>query len=132
VGYVDMKEQALPRIARDFSVRAVRCRRPSGMPVRSLESYIRALQQQHMKFAQRGRGAEPDPLAESFTRHFSIIEPGAEVHPTAYAHDSVVLSGARVEAGATLVRSVVCEGAVVPRDARLVDTLVTRQVVRRR
>jgi N-acetylglucosaminyldiphosphoundecaprenol N-acetyl-beta-D-mannosaminyltransferase len=132
VGYVDMKEQALPRIAREFTVRAVRCRRPSGMPMRSLETYIRALQQQHAKSAQRGRGAEPDPLAENFTRHFSIIEPGAEVHPTAYAHDSVVLAGARVEAGATLVRCVVCEGAVVPRDARMVDTLVTRTALRPR
>jgi len=132
VGYVDMKEQALPRIAREFSVRAVRCRRPSGVPVRSLETYIRALQQQHLKLAQRGRGAEPDPLSENFAKHFSIIEQGADVHPTAYAHDSVVLAGARVEAGATLVRSVVCEGAVVPRDARLVDTLVTCQALRPR
>jgi hypothetical protein len=125
VGYVDMKEQALPRIAREFTVRAVRCRRPSGVPVRSLETYIRALQQQHIKLAQRGRGAEPDPLSENFAKHFSIIEAGAEVHPTAYAHDSIVLAGARVEAGATLVRSVVCEGALVPREARIVDALVT-------
>ncbi len=126
VGYVDMKEQALPRIARQFAVRALRCRRPSALPVRTLEGYIRALQQLHAKLSQRGRGAEPDPLSENFQKHFALVEPGAEVHPTAYIHDSVILSGARVEAGATVVRSVVCRDAVVPREARVVDAMVTR------
>lgn len=131
VGYVDMKEQALPRIAQEFSVRAVRCRRPSALPIRSLEAYIRALQQHHAKLAQRGRGAEPDPLAENFAKHFAVIEPGAHVHPAAYLHDSVVLAGGRVEAGATLVRSLVCAGGVVPRDGRMVDALVTHKLLER-
>lgn len=131
VGYVDMKEQALPRIAQEFTVRAVRCRRPSALPIRSLEAYIRALQQHHAKLAQRGRGAEPDPLAENFAKHFAIIEPGAQVHPAAYLHDSVVLAGGRVEAGATLVRSMVCAGGVVPRDGRMVDALVSRKLLER-
>ena len=125
VGYVDMKEQALPRIAREFSVRAVRCRRPTGIPLRTREAYLRGLAEYHAKQSGRGRGAEPDPLAENFARTFTIVEPGASVHPTAYLHDAVVLAGARVEAGATVVRGVVCEGALVKREQRVVDALVT-------
>ena len=126
VGYVDFKEQALPQIAAAFSVRAVRCRRPTAVAVRSTDAYIRALQQHHAKLAGRGRGAEPDPLEENFSKHFAVVEDGADVDASAYLHDSVVLDGARVEAGVTLVRSVVCEGAVVRRGSRLVDALVTR------
>ena len=132
VGYVDFKEQALPQIAKEFSVKAVRCRRATATAVRSTEAYVGALQQHHAKLAGRGRGAEPDPLEDNFSRHFVLVEPGADVDATAYLHDAVVLRGARVEAGATVVRSVVCEGAIVRRGTRVVDALVTRQIGVRR
>ena len=126
IGYVDFKEQALPLIAKSFAVKAVRCRRATATAVRSTEAYVGALQQHHAKLAGRGRGAEPDPLADDFTKSFTLVEPGAEVDASAYLHDAVVLRGARVEAGATVVRSVVCEGALVRRGTRVVDALVTR------
>ena len=126
VGYVDFKEQALPKIsAAGLSVAAVRCRRPTAASIRSMGAYIAALRQHHEKLAGRGRGAEPDPLAEDFDRRFSLVENGAEVDGSARVHDSVVLRGSRVEPGAVLVRSVVCEGAFVRRGARHVDALVT-------
>ena len=126
IGYVDFKEQALPQIARHFAVKAVRCRRATATSVRSTEAYLGALQRHHAKLAGRGRGAEPDPLEDSFTKSFALVEPGAEVDASAYLHDAVVLRGARIEPGATVVRSVVCEGAVVRRNERVVDALVTR------
>ena len=127
VGYVDMKEQALPRISREYSVVGVRCRRPSALPVRDVDSYIRALQHLHGKLSQRGRGAEPDPMGEDFCKHFAIVEPGAQVDSTAYLHDSVVLAGGRVEAGAVLVRSLVAAGGVVLRNTRVLDAMVAPQ-----
>ncbi len=129
IGYVDMKEQALPKIAQRFDVRAVRSRRPTGMPVRTANEYIRALQRYHGQASGRGRGSEPHPLgvplAEDLNRHFCLVEPGAIVDPTAYIHDSVILAGARVEAGAMVVRSVVCQESAIKRDRQAVDQVVT-------
>ncbi|MEL7238203.1 MAG: hypothetical protein AAGK78_05015, partial [Planctomycetota bacterium] len=124
IGYVDMKEQALPRIAEEHVVKTVHTRLATGLPVRTQEAYIAALQRYHSYLANRGRGSEPNPLGENYTKHFSIVEPGATVDPSAHLHDSVVLAGATVEAGATLVRSVVCRGGLVKARSRLVDTTV--------
>ncbi|MDB5289197.1 MAG: putative glycosyltransferase [Phycisphaerales bacterium] len=122
-GFVDMKEQGLPLIAGKYEVRVVKRRRPTGLPVRSLEGYIQALHFYHRRRA--GTPPAADPLAEDWSPSFSLIEPGATVDPTARIHDSVVLAGATVEAGAVLVRSVACPGTVVRRDRTAVDRLVT-------
>lgn len=129
LGFVDMKEQGLPLIAGKFDVRVVKRRRPTGLPIRSLEGYIQALHYYH-----RRRGGKPgnsDPMAEDWTPAFSLIEPGAKVDPSVRVHDSVVLAGGCVEAGAVLVRSVVCPGAVVRRDRTAVDKLVATEAVGR-
>jgi len=121
-GFVDMKEQGLPLIASKYDVRVVRRRRPTGLPIRTLDGYIQALHYYH-----RRRGGAPavsDPLAEDWSPSFSLIEPGASVDPSARIHDSVVLAGARVETGAVLVRSLVCPGAVVRRDRTAVDQIL--------
>jgi N-acetylglucosaminyldiphosphoundecaprenol N-acetyl-beta-D-mannosaminyltransferase len=123
-GYVDMKEQALPEIARRFDVRVLERRRPSGLPIRTLEDYVQALRYHHRRKA--GKRAAVDPLAEDWNPTFSLIEPGAQVDPTSRIHDSVVLKDAVVEAGAVLVRSVVCPGGVLRRDKTAVETFVTR------
>ena len=123
-GYVDMKEQALPEIARGFDVRVLERRRPTGVPIRTLEDYIQALRYHHRRKA--GKRAAVDPLAEDWNPTFSLIEPGAQVDPTSRVHDSVVLKDAVVEAGAVLVRSVVCPGGVLRRDKTAVETFVTR------
>jgi NDP-sugar pyrophosphorylase family protein len=137
-GYVDMKEQALPQIAAQFDVRVVSRRRPTGMPIRTLEDYIHALRFHHRRYA-AGRGAPAngasaggatassatDPLAEDWNPLFSLIEPGATVDPSARIHDSVVLEGGVVEAGAVLVRSVVCPGGVLRRDKTAMEMFIT-------
>jgi NDP-sugar pyrophosphorylase family protein len=102
----------------------VRRRRPTGLPVRSLEGYIQALHVHHRK--RLGKLANIDPLAEDWSPSFSLVEPGAIVDPTARIHDSVVLAGGCVEPGAVLVRSVVCPGAIVRRDVTVVDQIVRK------
>ena len=124
IGYVDMKEQALPKIAEKFTVRVVRTRMATALPTRSQSAYLDAVGRYHAHAAGRGRGTEPGPMDEQFDRNFSIVEPGAKVDSSAYLHDSVVLQGATVEAGATLVRCIVCEGGHVKAGRRLVDELI--------
>jgi N-acetylglucosaminyldiphosphoundecaprenol N-acetyl-beta-D-mannosaminyltransferase len=122
-GYVDMKEQALPEIATRYDVRVLARRRPTGLPIRTLEDYIQALRYHHRRKA--GTKAAVDPLAEDWNPTFALIEPGAQVDPTSRVHDSVVLKDSVVEAGAVLVRSVVCRGGVLRRDKTAVETFVT-------
>jgi hypothetical protein len=122
-GYVDMKEQALPQIASHFDVRVVNRRRPTGLPIRTLEDYVQALRYHHRRKA--GKRVAIDPMAEDWNATFSLVEDGATVDASARVHDSVVLRGAVVEPGAVLVRSVVCPNAVVRRDKTAVDSLVT-------
>ena len=118
VGFVDMKEQALPIIASSYDVRVVQCRRPTGLSIRTLSDYIAALRALH----QPVRATATDPWAEDWKSTFAIVEPGAAVSPSARIHDSVVLAGASVEAGAVVVRSVI-EGTV-RRDRKAVDQCV--------
>jgi N-acetylglucosaminyldiphosphoundecaprenol N-acetyl-beta-D-mannosaminyltransferase len=129
-GYVDMKEQALPEIANRFDVRVLERRRPTGLPIRTLEDYIQALRYHHRRKA--GKRSAVDPLAEDWDSTFSLIEAGAQVDPTSRVHDSVVLKGSIVEAGAVLVRSVVCPGGVLRRDKTVVEAFVTAAQTRRR
>jgi N-acetylglucosaminyldiphosphoundecaprenol N-acetyl-beta-D-mannosaminyltransferase len=122
-GYVDMKEQALPQIAARFDVRVLARRRPTGLPIRTLEDYVEALRYHHRRKA--GKRGVIDPLSEDWNPTFALVEVGAQVDPTARIHDSVVLKDAVVEAGAVLVRSVVCSAAYLRRDRTAVETLVT-------
>ncbi|MFP4222894.1 MAG: hypothetical protein ACLFVN_02340 [Phycisphaeraceae bacterium] len=118
VGFVDLKEQVLPRLATEHRVRVASREVAAALPVRTRSSYIAALQRLHQP-------GESGPFREDWQSCFSIIEPGSEVDSGARIHDSVVLSGGRVEAGAVVVRSVVCPGAVVGRNRTVVDAVVT-------
>jgi N-acetylglucosaminyldiphosphoundecaprenol N-acetyl-beta-D-mannosaminyltransferase len=122
-GYIDMKEQALPQIALSHEVRVVRRRRPTGLPIRTLEDYVQALRLHHRR--RQGKPFIADPLAEDWSPAFALIEPDTTVDATARIHDSIVLSGAVVEAGAVLVRSLVCAGQVIKRDKVVVDEFVS-------
>jgi hypothetical protein len=121
-GFIDMKEQAMPLIAQKFAVEVLHRRRPTGLPVRSVDDYITALRYYHMRRA--GRMALADPLAEDWQPSFGIVEEGAVVDPTARIHDSVVLRGGVVESGSVLVRSFVCPSGLVRKDRTLVDEFV--------
>jgi hypothetical protein len=122
-GFVDMKEQALPRIARQFAVKVVHSDGPTGLPLRTLSEYISAIRMHHQRVADQTMVS--DAFAENLTSSFDIQQEGSKVDPTARVIDSVVLPGARVESGAIVVRSLVCPGAIVRRDQRIVDRVVS-------
>lgn len=123
VGYVDMKEQALPKIAQSHEVRVVHAREATGVPLFSLTDYMHGLLQHYRRQGQRR--ARANPLAEDLQRHFVVVEPGAVVDATAYLHDSVILKGATVEPGAAVMRSLVCSGGIVRRSRQVGDSIVT-------
>ena len=123
VGYVDLNEQALPRIAEQASVRVLRTPQPVTRSIRTLAGYLEALRVFHRR--ESGRLVDSDPMSEDWQPTFQIAESGAVIHETAVIHDSVVLAGARVDANAVVVRSVVGPGAVVPRGRSVVDMVVS-------
>jgi len=123
VGFVDMKEQALPKIANRHRVAVVKRDRVVGMPIRSQPDYILALRSHHGR-DQNVEATETDCFAEAWQPTFRLIETDAQVDDSARVHDSVVLSGATVERGAVLVQSVICPGAIVRRNQTVTDQLV--------
>lgn len=123
IGYHDLKEQALPKIAQNYRVGVARRIHPGALPMRTLPDYIDALRWLHK--AMTDRSAETDPFEEDWQPTFQILEPEVQVKSGARVHDSVVLRGARIERGAVLVRSIVAPGGVVKRDEMVVDRLIS-------
>lgn len=123
VGFLDFKEQFLPRMAaggRD--IRVIQRPTATGLPVRTLDGYIAGLR----AFQRVQAGGRPidDPLAEDWAPTFALREPGAAVDPTATIHDSVVLRGAAVGRGAVVVRCVVGPGGVVRPGQTVADRVI--------
>ena len=124
VGYVDLKEQGLPTIARSHKVRVIRRNDYAGLPLRTRRGYIEALREFYRRVKETQTSADVLQDDEGWRAMFGLVETGAAVHPSAVIHDSVVLAGASVEAGAVLVRTVVCPTGVVRKDRSAVDCLV--------
>lgn len=120
-GFVDMKEQALPVIARSYSVEVLEKRIRTAMSIRSTRDYIAALRRHHQRL--NGRNNEIGPFDEDWQQVFAIVEPGAKVID-ARIHDSVVLKDAIVEPGSVIVRSIVCANAVVRKGTMIADEVV--------
>lgn len=123
VGYIDLKEQALPEWLGRWKVSVVDVQRAYAARSRNLSEYLGAVRLQSQG-GRLGASVDEDPYREEWERSFAVIEPGAEVAEGVTVHDSVILSGAKVGRGAVIVRSVVCPGAVVPAGARCVGRVV--------
>jgi hypothetical protein len=121
-GFLDLKEQALPLIAKKHDVRVVHRRKPSALPVRTYMNYIDALRTYHQRGL--GRLEEAHPFEETWDSNFNVIEKGGFVDPKARLHESVVLRGGRVEAGGVVVHSIVCPSGIVAAKSTAVDQLV--------
>jgi mannose-1-phosphate guanylyltransferase len=124
-GFVDMKEQALPAIAKDHRVTVLHRKQPTALPVRTLADYIHALRHSYQRRA--GVPAPASAFSENWEATFSIIEEGASVDPTAKLHDSVVLRDGRLEAKSVAVQSVICPGGILRRNEVKIDSLVHPQ-----
>ncbi|MCC7205521.1 MAG: hypothetical protein IT441_10605 [Phycisphaeraceae bacterium] len=123
LGFVDLKEQGLPRIAANHPVGVVRLGTPVSLPVRSLQDYLHAASLYARRQPHTGRMTD-NPFEEHWRSSFLIVEPGASVSPSALLHDSVVLAGAVIEADAVVVSSVVGPAAVVAPRSRVIDQLI--------
>jgi hypothetical protein len=130
-GFVDFKEQVLPRlVAAGHSIRVVRRARASGLPVRTLDGYLAGVRA-YTRLAE-GRPIAHDPFEEDWSPTFALIEKGAEVPAGATVHDSVVLKGGSVASGAVVVRSIVCPGSRVSAGATVADQIVGGRVRERK
>lgn len=120
MGFIDMKEQALSRLATLQSVSACTFDTNVACSIRTGDSYIHGLRILHSESP-----VEPGHLGEQWQSVFEIVEPGAVLGREVVVHDSVVLKGATVGERAVLVRSVIGPGANIPANATVVDSLVS-------
>ncbi len=120
-GFIDLKEQGLPAIARHHDVRVVATSHTPPLPIRTLDDYIEAL-----RTTAPGQSPLDASSATDWRLRFSLAERGAQVDPTSRLHDSVVLSGGVVKKDAVLVRSLVGPGGVVDAGRSVFDEFVTR------
>ncbi len=112
IGFVDMKEQALPLIAKHYKTHVLHRETSLAQPMRDRVDYLRGLRRLHGKAVKNG---EPT---------FNIVEVGAHVDPTASLHDAVVLRGSHVGRDAVVARSLVGDGAQIKPRQVVVDQLV--------
>ena len=130
VGFIDMKEQGLPQIAREHAVSVVERATAAGMPVRGLTDYITALRAYHRQLA--GKSTNLGAFTEDWQPTFRIIERGAQVDPSARVHDAVVLRGGEALRGSVSVRSVICPLGVANAGETYANQVVTRESRRSR
>lgn len=118
VGYVDLKEQALPDWRERWLIHVVERQRAPALRTRSVNEYLNAVRQA-ATCPLGGDSIDEDPYREEWACSFAVSEPGSAVSDDAVIHDSVVLGGAKVGAGAVVVRSVICPGATVSAGSRV-------------
>jgi hypothetical protein len=136
VGYVDLKEQFLPSLAK-AGERVVAAHVCDDVPhLRDLGSYLETVR--HSLNNGHGGAGEKSPLRVSARASvsgsavldgFCIIEPGAVIEDGAVVHDSVVLWGATIGGGAVVSRSVVGPLTSVEPRARVVGAVAARETM---
>jgi hypothetical protein len=119
VGFVDLKEQFLPKlVAAGKDVRVFALAPPAMGAFRTRGEFLAAVLASEQATADHpvARAAAPGPVA---------LAPDAFVDPTAYVAHSVIGPEARIESGAVVVRTIVMARAVVPAGASISDAVVT-------
>lgn len=116
IGFVDMKEQALPVIARHHRTLVLKRQKADVQPIRTLAHYLEGLRRMH---GLDGTDILTQPV-------FNLIEVGARVDPQASLREAVVLRGARIEKGAVVARSLIGMNAHVKANEVVVDQMVLK------
>ena len=116
IGFVDMKEQALPVIARHHQTLVLRRKKADVQPIRTLANYLEGLRRMH--------GLDDNDMISQPI--FNLVEVGAEVDPKASLREAVVLRGARIEKGAVVARSLIGVGAHIKAGQVIVDQMVMK------
>ena len=131
IGFVDFKEQAIPRIKSNRTVAAVHCADAPAVTMRNAAQYLQGLRQLHSRGVADDAAADvptvPEAFRESWRPTFAIVEPGAVADPTAIIHDSVIMRGARVGQRAIVARSLISPGMVIPDDAAVVGRFMLQK-----
>lgn len=124
VGYFDLKEQFLPKLAEEKAeVRTARLG-DARIRLRDREGYLAATVR---RFAQHGNGTlsvarDASVSGSAILYGACVIESGAVIEDGAVVHDSVVLRGATIGGGAVVSESVVGPlASVLPRSRHLRD-----------
>lgn len=120
IGFIDLKEQGIPLVAREHTVGVARTAtfvRPSA---RTAPGYLELLRSMNSDASVPNQA-----FSERWSKAFTVVEAGAEVDPTACLHDTVVLAGGRVGAGATVARSIICPGGRVRPRESVIRKIVT-------
>jgi hypothetical protein len=129
VGYFDMKEQLIPKLAGGGGkLGAVQVDHPC-IRIRDRRSYLAAVRE---RAAQAGSGQAASRVSRQAAVSGSavlsgvcIIEDGVVVEDGALVHDSVVLSGATIGGGAILSRSIVAPLTRVAPRAKIIRGVVS-------
>lgn len=125
VGFIDFKEQALPRIAQSHFVKPITWNQLFSVPIRTADGYLTALR--HHRNVQRGIDQLNRVFSEEWSAAFSVVESGARVDSSAHLHDSVVLKGGRVEEGAAVFGSIICAGGIVRPGQQVIGEMVMEE-----
>lgn len=121
-GFVDLKEQALPMLARNHDVRVVHAPLGAGpTSVRSHGDYLRLVARLHSQ----PPSDRPSSIEDRFGLRFRLVEQGATVAPDAVIQNSVVLRDGSVSPGAAVAWSVVTAGANVAPGSAVRNKLVS-------
>lgn len=108
LGFLDLKEQLFSKLVQDGQRIIVHTLDSTAvMPLRTLQNFLDAA-------ADASGSAEP----------WCVVDPSAQVHPSATVVSSVIMPGAIVEAEAVVARSIVWEGARVRAGEVCVDRVV--------
>lgn len=116
VGYMDIKEQFLPKVVSlGFNVRAAILPAPGAIGFRTRLDLLAAA-----NLRERSSPGPPEHVAR-----LARISPTAMVHEGAHIVESIIGPAARVEDGAVVVRSIVTGSAVVTAGTAIHDAIVT-------
>jgi hypothetical protein len=97
IGFVDMKEQALPVIARHHETLVLQREKADVQPIRTLAHYLEGVRRLH--------GLDGNDNVT--TPAFNLVEVGAQIDPQASLREAVVLRGAKIDKGAVVARSLI-------------------------
>ncbi len=129
-GFMDLKEQWLPRIQRVGRVEVFKLGGRGALPLRTPQEFLGAARLAAL-------GAERCDSLDSVWvtgdgEHWTVRGPGVVVEDGAHVEDSVLQAGVVVRAGAIVARSIVCEGEVIERAEQVVDRVLRRSSHARR
>jgi len=135
VGYIDLKEQLLPQLAKDgANVRVARLG-DAILRLRELEGYLDAVARDFARHGETKTRIAPNASVSgsAMVHGTCVIETGAVVEDGAVVHDSVVLRGATVGGGAVVSRSLIGPLALVrPRATHVGEVVAVRRRRRQR